>query len=151
MRHAAITIEGVLRDPLNGHPHEDGRILYQAIATHYRITLLADTEITDVLTEWLRVEGYTSHTKIVAPAHHPDPRQRRLQQIRGLRAIGAVDLCITSDPALVGDLYTMGQPHLPYIAPRHLAHLPARETWDQLTGRIDADRRLAAQRMNEDQ
>ncbi|MEU4534332.1 hypothetical protein AB0G15_05615 [Streptosporangium sp. NPDC023825] len=144
MRHVAITIEGVLRDPITGQPDERGRELYHALANNYRVTLLADRNVVDVA-DWLFVEGFTKHTKVIAASRKvEDPREIRLKQIRLLRTVGDVDLVITSEPLLVDDFYTMGQPHLLFIQPKHLGQLPPRETWDELTARVDDDRRRAA-------
>jgi hypothetical protein len=142
-----MAIDGILRDPINGQPEEHGRALYHAMANNYRITLLADETDPETVTEWLRVEGFVRHTKLLpsSPIAEEEQLILRLAQIRYLRALGNVDLVIDAAPELVDDLYSMGQPYLLYINPKALAELPPLETWQRLAERIDETRARAAQ------
>jgi hypothetical protein len=142
-----MAIDGILRDPVTDQPEEHGRAMYHALANNYRITLLADETDPEAIAAWLHVEGFVRHTKLLpsSPIAKEEQLILRLAQIRYLRGVGAVDLVIDSSPALVDDLYSMGQPYLLYINPKTLAELPPLETWQRLAERIDETRARAAQ------
>lgn len=138
MKHVAIEIQGVLRDPVNLQPAPDGRSLYSALAESYRITLLADED--HGIEHWLMVEGFDRHTSV----RYADNGMTRYLQIQALRALGPLDLVVTAEPEIAHPLFNLGQAHLVYIHPRQYTTLPPRQDWDQLVERIDADRTRAA-------
>lgn len=148
-----MTIEGVLRDPLDSQPDERGREFYHALSNNYRVSLMADESDEERIADWLRTEGFHKHTRLVlADAKKPKTVQEiRRYQINHLRSIGAVDLVVTPDPLMVEPLFKSGQPCLLYVNPKHLGTLPDRQSWEEIQARIDADRRRAAALQDEDQ
>lgn len=137
MKHVAIAIQGVLRDPVNGQPSESGRSLYLALTAGYRVTLLADIGDQIITGHWLKVEGFDQHINVL----HAE--STRYLQIKALRALGPLELVVTAEPELAHDLFTLGQAHLVYIHPRQYTSLPPRQEWDDLVERIDEDRARA--------
>ena len=140
MKHAAITIQGILRDPVNAQPSPDGQDLYAALCSTHRVTLLADRGDQVVTGHWLKIEGFDQHTAVM----HIEPGSTRFLQIKALRAQGPLDLVVTADPELAHPLFALGQPHLLYIQPRQYTSLPPRQEWATLVARIDDDRARAA-------
>lgn len=144
MRHAALAIEGILRDPLTGAPDDQGRDLYHALCNNYRLTLMADSADAQAL-DWLLFENFSRHTRLIVSSKEIKSSESRLHQVRVLRAQGAVDLVVIADPTLLTDLYDMGQPVLLYVNPKSLGQLPPRSTWQDLAARVDETRARAAQ------
>jgi len=138
MRHAAIVINGILRDPVTGAPNEHGRDLYHALANNYRITLLADAVVPAATLDWLLVEGFHKHMRVV-PQHDVS----RLSQIQSLRAEGPLDLVVTPEADLAEPLFEIGQASLIYINPRNFGLSASIPSWDDLTKQIDRSRAQA--------
>ena len=135
MRHALVVVDGVLRDVVTGQPDELGRELYQALATVYRITLIADRQKKDLLDKWLFREGFDKHLAIDFNRYDD-----RLTQIRMIRASQVVDLVVVPETDLVHDLYDMGVPVLVFVHPKHFGQATRVPNWGELTKRIEEDR-----------
>ncbi|TKK84644.1 hypothetical protein FDA94_28865 [Herbidospora galbida] len=134
-RHIALVLDGILRDTLTGLPDDDGKALYNALVNNYRVTILADHD-KSFTTSWLTREGFHRHANVT---YNPTPDIDRLQQIRTLRATGALDLVVIGDPSLAHPLFSIGQSHLLWINPRAYTPLPPAPQWAELVAAIEAD------------
>ncbi|MFI6512924.1 hypothetical protein ACIBCT_35445 [Streptosporangium sp. NPDC050855] len=139
----AMTIWGILRDPISRQPSDHGRTLYAAMKEGYRVHLLAD-DPADI--EWLRLEHITGHVSISTPRPGHPMHTERLYQVAQLRAAGPLDLVIDPDPTICAALFDAGQPTLLYSHPRyaHLRHRPGLKAWADLETTVNRTRQLEA-------
>ncbi|WP_188187560.1 hypothetical protein [Nonomuraea sp. SYSU D8015] len=139
----ALTIWGILRDPISRQPSDHGRTLLASLMQGYRVHLLADEPADE---EWLRLEKFTGYVSLSLPRPGHPMHDERLYQVAQLRAGGPLDLVVDPDPRVCADLFNVGQATLLYSHPRytHLRHRPGLRAWADLEHVIDTTRQLEA-------
>jgi hypothetical protein len=139
----ALTVTGILRDPVTRGPLLDGLTLFSALTTGYRVHLMEDHMDSGT---WLRLNHITGHVSVQTGRPGWEITEERLNIIRRLRAAAPLDLVVDPDPFVISECFEMGQPALLYTHPRytHLANRPGLMPWTDLEHRIDLTRERAA-------
>lgn len=149
-RVAAVVVNNVIRDESTEAPILTGRLLYEALATQYRLVLIADEYLN---LKWLTMNNFTEHQAIIErlPEDPQDTPIRRIRQIQRMRARGlAPQILIEPDPAVVAAVIHMGVPCLHYVDPpygRPEFHPDYQETivpWESMVEQIDKVRAARA-------
>lgn len=148
----AITAEGVLRQIIGGAPISEGRRLYQALSSIYRIIVLTDDPYGDELAGWLNVEAFGPSPLWVIPrleTYGEDGPSVRRQQLAQAQQRGAViSAVIDPDPAICAYLLTQGFLTLCALHPAYAQpewrpdHDSAIKPWDEIEAAVDRQREL---------
>lgn len=120
MRTVAITLDGVLRKPLDVEAQDFGAgLLYASLVDNFRVVVLG-TEDLERDKHFLAVNGMGRYVKI-EPIRQEDGRtemERERQRLRRLRQEGfKFEFVVVPDPELAYHLYVEGVPVLLYLHP----------------------------------
>lgn len=155
MLSVAITLDGVLRKPLDEHAQDvGGTLLYSALVDHFRVIVLGGYE-EEKDKQFLTMNGYVAHAEYV-PLRREDGKDevaRRHAQVARLRTRGErVEFVIVADPQLAVRLYASGFTVLPYLHPVFTAesfrpdHVGGIRAWSELVDEVDYQLRVKAER-----
>jgi hypothetical protein len=144
MRTCAITINGIIRDPLTSAPNDHGLALYNSLVSSYRVFLFAD-EVGNI-EDWLKLEKISGWIGLVVPRPGHDLRDERLNQVSHVRTLGGLDFLIDPDPSVCADLFRAGVPTMLYSHPRYtyLQNQPGLRAWSELESAVDLTREISA-------
>lgn len=120
MRAVAISLEGVLRKPLDVEAQDFGAsLLFASLVENFRVVVLG-TGDTARDEHFLAINGMTRYVKIepIRPEDGLGVREQQRAQVRRLRAEGfKFEFVVVPDPELARDLYADGLPVLMYLHP----------------------------------
>lgn len=124
MKSVAISLDGVLRKPLDVEAQDRGAaLLFGSLLNQFRVVVLG-TDRPDKDEHFLSVNGLLGYVRI-EPERIEDARtyqHRRMAQIRRLRAEGfQFEFVIVPDPEVARMMYREGFPVLLYLHPEYSA------------------------------
>lgn len=148
----AITAEGVLRQLVGGWPIPEGRRLYQALGSLYRMVVLTDDRFGIELAGWLDVEVFRPTPLCIIPRLLTDgedtPAARRAQLTRARQRGANIEAVIDPDPSVCAYLLGQGIPTLTALHPVYAQpewrpdYDAAIKPWDAIEAEVDEQRRL---------
>lgn len=150
---AVITLEGVMQKNVSYAPIPVGISLYHALAAIFNVVLVSDGE-EKLVSQWLDLEGLNKHGTIVYTSFLLDQKtaqERRLEQIKGLRARGfAVTVVVEPDPVVASYLLANGYSvlnflHSEYALPQWRPDYERQQKpWSQIMEEVDRQAALRA-------
>lgn len=155
MSTVAITVEGVLRQPVGGQPIPLGRDLYYGMATRARLVLLSRGNEKRELEHWLTSEGMHEHATVIYTSvpelEHEESESRVLQVTRARNSGYAVDTVVEADPDVAAALLAAGYDvlmfcHTHYSQPSWRPDYQFRvRPWDSLAEQVAHEAYLRAE------
>ena len=156
MRSVAISLDGVLRKPIDVEAHDFGAaLLYRGLAKGFRVVILGGFDKARD-EQFLAINGLGDYVKLdtLRPTDGPDEYSQKVAQIRRLRAEGfQFEFAVLPDPDLAKDVYRMGVPVLLYLHPHFSAesfrpdYTGGIRPWDELAAEVDFQRAEAAKQL----
>lgn len=120
MRAVAITLDGVLRKPLDVEAQDFGAtLLYRSLQQAFRVVVLG-TEHPDRDEQFLAINGLGGYVQIepLRPEDGERVEDQKREQVARLRRQGfKFEFVVVPDPDLARDLYAEGLPVLLYVHP----------------------------------
>lgn len=149
----ALSIDGVLRQPVGGGVMAVGNLLYRALVEIANVALVTNEQSAEQTEHWLKVNGFADHNYLVLrrPEDPEDAGQARVRQITRLREMGPVEALVEPDPAIAAEVIRTGTPvllcaHPAYAQPEFLPGYKTTATsWDLLVAEIDRQRAVKAE------
>jgi hypothetical protein len=145
-RAIAITLDGVLRKPLDVEAQDFGAsLLFASLVENFRVIVLG-TEEPEKDEHFMGVNGMVKYVRIepLRREDGPDKASRIRAQIKRLRAEGfQFEFLVVPDPDLAKDLYADGYPVLLYIHPTFSNrsfrpdYAGGMKPWDELTSEVE--------------
>lgn len=141
----AIVIDGVLRSSFDSAPSPVGRTLYKAMAETASVALIADEGRADRLNQWLLLNGFDRHSYLITrlPEDPEDAAQRRVAQMKRLRANTSVDMLLEANPSAAKDVLLLGIPVMLVMYPLYSRpefqpdYAGAVRSWESLVEEMD--------------
>jgi hypothetical protein len=154
-RSVAITIDGVLRKPLDVEAQDFGAsLLFASLVENFRVVVLG-TEDTERDEHFLMVNGMVRYVKIEPML--PTDRGRVAAQVARLRREGFnFEFVVLPDPDLARDLYVEGVPVLLYLHPQFSSrsfrpdHEPGLTPWNELAEEVEFQIKAKAEMRNKE-
>lgn len=144
-----MSVDGVLRNPINNAPIREGFYLYHLLKSQTKVVFLCDDRaFTDTFLRTNKIINFDAieSTEDLAPG---DDVMLRL--IKRQRAQGAVEYVVTADLDLVTPLLEAGIATLAFCIPSYLDHkfMPdsrqGKKTWGEITSEIERQQDMLAQ------
>lgn len=158
MRAVAMTLEGVLRKPLDEHAQDvGGWMLYAALVSNFRVVVLG-TDDPKRDEHFLLTNGMNKHVKVEPIRYEDAPTDagRKRAQISRLRREGfQFEFIVVPDPELARQLYATGVAVLTYLHPLFSAESFRPDydggirAWDELEAEVDYQRTAKAEQLRE--
>lgn len=142
MRHALISIGGVLRKPVGGAIIPEGVHLYRALASMGQVVLICYGEAGDEINAWLELHGLNSHSFVSAAGRHTANELRREGYDIGM--------VVVADPEEAVELISSGHTtllftHARYAQPSWRPDTPKGvRPWDDVTQQVATQAHLKA-------
>lgn len=120
MTTAVIAVDGVLRHPMSLMPISEGIHLWQALSSMYPIVLFVDSS-THQAAQWLSLNNINGWVTAIANNEDIEIGEKRLKQIKTLRADGITDklLLIDSNPRAIEAVFPLGINGLLFVSPKY--------------------------------
>jgi hypothetical protein len=122
VRSVAVSLDGVLRKPLDAEAQDyGGRLLFHGLRQFFRVVILG-SEDTERDEHFLMINGMGGYVKIepVQPGDGEGVGEQQRKQIQRLRAEGFhFEFVVIPDPDLAMDLLSGGVPVLLYVHPTY--------------------------------
>lgn len=158
MRAVAISLDGVLRKPLDVEAQDFGAsLLFASLVENFRVIVLGGKE-PDKDEHFLRVNGLVKYVKI-EPIRAEDGQgvdSQRLAQIQRLRREGfKFEFVVLPDPDLATILYSIGVPVLLYLHPTFSGRAFRPDTaegirpWNELAAEVEFQLTAKAEKMKD--
>jgi hypothetical protein len=156
MKAVAISLDGVLRKPLDSFAQDyGGKMLYVALSTQFRTVVLgSDDPVADE--NFLLTNGYFGHVKVEPERMSDSARltERRRMQLNRLRKEGfQFEFVVVPDPEMAQMIYRTGIPVLLYLHPLYSAeafrpdYTGEVRPWALLDAEVDYQRSTRAQEL----
>lgn len=146
MRAVAISLDGVLRKPLDIEAQDFGAaLLYKTLQQAFRVVVLG-TDNPERDEQFLAINGLGGYVKIepLRPEDGDDQRDQAWGQVTRLRNEGFVfEFVVVPDPVLAHDLYRVGIPTLVYLHPLYSGRdlrpdtEPGMTPWSELADAVE--------------
>lgn len=159
MRSVAITLDGVLRKPLDVEAQDFGAgLLFASLVENFRVVVLG-TEDTEKDEHFLMVNGLVRYVKIepLRPSDGEGVAEQKRRQVARLRREGFnFDFVVVPDPDLARDLYEDGVPVLVYLHPQFSSrssrpdHEPGLTPWNELAAEVEFQNTAKAKMRNKE-
>lgn len=135
-----VALDGVLRSD-NDKPITEGKYLFEALR-HFGRTVIAMNETREKGLHWCTQNGIKNVDDVLDTSVDIPDERLPIRQIQVARAIGRVDLVITSDPDTVLWCLENGVPAMLFVKsttmhPNFRPDGGARRTWDEITTAIE--------------
>lgn len=146
MRTVAITLDGVLRKPLDIEAQDvGGSLLYASLVDNFRLVVLGGYDY-QADEQFLTMNGLVRHVKLI-PLREEDGRDdetRKVRQVQRLKGDGfTFEFVVVADPVVAKRLYAQGFPVLTYLHPAYSApsfrpdHAGGITAWSELAAEVD--------------
>ena len=145
-RAVAITLDGVLRKPLDVEAQDFGAsLLFASLTQTFRVIVLGTSD-PEKDEHFLAINGMGGHVRVepLRLEDGPDDYARKRRQVDRLRAEGfAFEFVVVPDPDLARDLYQDGYPVLLYLHPTFSSrsfrpdYRGGLRAWDELAAEVD--------------
>lgn len=146
MKVAVITIEGVLSETPNllvSPPAKNGKLLYDALRTQYRVVLLSLYVDASIPRQWLKREGFAGFGSLMCYKNIFQASAWRVNAVRELLGDGFdIGLFIDCDEYVTRSVSSQGVPVMlmtyPVTRPGMVADAPGKvRPWDEIAANLE--------------